>query len=76
MKTFEQFEITQNEMNNIEGGTFFFGFGFSFNFNYCAPKIISYIPKPTSCIPTCPPPPKTCTPPPTGCLPSGGTSGN
>lgn len=79
MKTFEQFEISPNEMNSIEGGTFFWGFSFSYNF--CAPKIVNCIPK-TTCVPTCPPPPttctppKTCTPPPTGCLPAGGTSGN
>ncbi len=81
MKTFDQFEVTLNEMNSAEGGTFCFGFNFSFSYSYCIPKITSYIPKTTCYTPTCPPPPTTCTttctPPTPVCLPSQvGTSGN
>lgn len=72
MKNFDQFEISTNEMNSIDGGTFYFGFNLSFNF--CAPKPVYCAPKPTYCAPkppvTCPPPTNSCTPPKTSCLPS------
>ncbi len=44
MKNFDQFEISAEEMNNLEGGTW----GCFTSFSYCAPKTSSYCAPKTS----------------------------
>lgn len=79
MNNFDQFELSADEMNNLEGGTW----GCYNFFSYCAPKTTYYCaPKPTTyCAPkttnycstpttnTCQPKTTSCTPP-TASLPS------
>ncbi|MFY7907931.1 MAG: hypothetical protein ACOVO2_00180 [Emticicia sp.] len=66
MKNFDQFEMSNSEMNSVDGGTFLFGF----SLNFCAPKLISYAPKPLYCAPK----PTYCAPKPTYCPPTSYTT--
>lgn len=70
MKNLDQFEISENEMNNIDGGTFCLGFNFSYS--YCAPKTTTYYcaPKTTCTTTTCTTTNTSCSTPKTTCLPS------
>lgn len=73
MKNFDQFEISSNELNNIEGGTFCYG-GTRLTINWYALKQAYLAVKPTCYTPTptyCAPKPSTPTPttPPVAVLP-------